>query len=236
MLRRRNTELEQRTQSVEHQLSSISPTSVRGTMDNVTRDLFSECESTGASAWPFTLATKDAVMVATNSSPPRLNRLLGLHLSLGRQCRTMRNDTEMLKKVIEHMKTESQRRQKRQQEQINALKHRLTVQQQQLESSQTTQTQSYSPFASASSSLSSTTNSFKIPNTTANGRLPDAAQGAEHLRDVFHRMGFNDKEIVCLSGAHTLGRCHKTRSGFDGPWTTNPLQFDNYTSCNYRKN
>ena len=168
VLRRRNTELEQRTQSVEHQLSSISPTSVRGTMDNVTRDLFSECESTGASAWPFTLATKDAVMVATNSSPPRLNRLLGLHLSLGRQCRTMRNDTEMLKKVIEHMKTESQRRQKRQQEQINALKHRLTVQQQQLESSQTTQTQSYSPFASASSSLSSTTNSFKIPNTTMN--------------------------------------------------------------------
>jgi len=61
----------------------------------------------------------------------------------------------------------------------------------------------------------------------ANGRLPDAAQGADHLRDVFHRMGFNDKEIVCLSGAHTLGRCHKTRSGFDGPWTTNPLQFDN---------
>ena len=61
----------------------------------------------------------------------------------------------------------------------------------------------------------------------ANGRLPDAAQGAQHLRDVFHRMGFNDKEIVCLSGAHTLGRCHKTRSGFDGPWTTNPLQFDN---------
>jgi catalase (peroxidase I) len=61
----------------------------------------------------------------------------------------------------------------------------------------------------------------------ANGRLPDAAQGAQHLRDVFHRMGFNDKDIVCLSGAHTLGRCHKTRSGFDGPWTTNPLQFDN---------
>lgn len=61
----------------------------------------------------------------------------------------------------------------------------------------------------------------------ANGRLPDAAQGAQHLRDVFHRMGFSDKEIVCLSGAHTLGRCHKVRSGFDGPWTTNPLKFDN---------
>lgn len=59
------------------------------------------------------------------------------------------------------------------------------------------------------------------------GRLPDAAQGAQHLRDVFYRMGFNDQEIVALSGAHTLGRCHKTRSGFDGPWTNNPLKFDN---------
>lgn len=61
----------------------------------------------------------------------------------------------------------------------------------------------------------------------ANGRLPDASQGAAHLRDVFYRMGFDDQEIVILSGAHTLGRCHKTRSGFDGPWTTNPLKFDN---------
>jgi hypothetical protein len=60
-----------------------------------------------------------------------------------------------------------------------------------------------------------------------NGRLPDAAQGAQHLRDVFYRQGFNDQEIVALSGAHTLGRCHKTRSGFDGPWTQNPLNFDN---------
>mmetsp|Transcript_30786 Transcript_30786/g.45607 ORF Transcript_30786/g.45607 Transcript_30786/m.45607 type:complete len:402 (-) Transcript_30786:766-1971(-) len=60
-----------------------------------------------------------------------------------------------------------------------------------------------------------------------NGRLPDASQGAQHLRDVFYRMGFNDQEIVALSGAHTLGRCHKTRSGFDGPWTEDPLKFDN---------
>jgi len=60
-----------------------------------------------------------------------------------------------------------------------------------------------------------------------NGRLPDAAQGAAHLRDVFYRMGFNDREIVALSGAHTLGRCHQVRSGYDGPWTRNPLKFDN---------
>jgi len=59
------------------------------------------------------------------------------------------------------------------------------------------------------------------------GRLPDAHQGAEHLREVFGRMGFNDREIVALSGAHTLGRGHKVRSGFDGPWTHHPLKFDN---------
>jgi catalase (peroxidase I) len=59
------------------------------------------------------------------------------------------------------------------------------------------------------------------------GLLPDASQGAEHLRAVFNRMGFNDRDIVALSGAHTLGRCHKTRSGFDGPWTADPLKFDN---------
>ena len=60
-----------------------------------------------------------------------------------------------------------------------------------------------------------------------NGRLPDAAQGAQHLRDVFYRMGFDDRDIVALSGGHTLGRCHKSRSGYDGPWTANILKFDN---------
>jgi cytochrome c peroxidase len=29
-------------------------------------------------------------------------------------------------------------------------------------------------------------------------------------------MGFNDQEIVALSGAHALGRCHGDRSGFEG--------------------
>lgn len=60
-----------------------------------------------------------------------------------------------------------------------------------------------------------------------NGRLPDASQGADHLREVFYRMGFNDQEIVALSGAHTLGRCHTDRSGFDGPWSHSPLTFNN---------
>lgn len=59
------------------------------------------------------------------------------------------------------------------------------------------------------------------------GRLPDATKGTDHLREVFGHMGLGDKEIVALSGGHTLGRCHKERSGFEGPWTSNPLIFDN---------
>jgi cytochrome c peroxidase len=53
---------------------------------------------------------------------------------------------------------------------------------------------------------------------TPDGRLPAADSGppladksdAEHLRSIFYRMGFNDQEIVILSGAHALGRCHTT--------------------------
>ncbi|KAL3539083.1 hypothetical protein ACH5RR_002449 [Cinchona calisaya] len=59
------------------------------------------------------------------------------------------------------------------------------------------------------------------------GRLPDANKGAPHLKGVFYRMGLSDKDIVALSGGHTLGRAHPERSGFDGPWTKEPLKFDN---------
>lgn len=59
------------------------------------------------------------------------------------------------------------------------------------------------------------------------GRLPDAAKKQDHVRDIFYRMGFNDREIVALAGAHALGRCHTDRSGFDGPWTNAPTMFSN---------
>ncbi|KAF8893544.1 heme peroxidase [Infundibulicybe gibba] len=62
---------------------------------------------------------------------------------------------------------------------------------------------------------------------TPDGRLPDATQGADHLRNIFGRMGFNDQEIVALSGAHALGRCHHDRSGFEGPWTFSPTTMTN---------
>jgi cytochrome c peroxidase len=53
---------------------------------------------------------------------------------------------------------------------------------------------------------------------TPDGRLPAADSGppladksdADHLRKIFNRMGLNDQEIVILSGAHALGRCHTT--------------------------
>jgi cytochrome c peroxidase len=64
-------------------------------------------------------------------------------------------------------------------------------------------------------------------NQTPDGRLPDASQGSKHLRDIFYRMGFNDREIVALAGAHALGRCHTDRSGYDGPWTFSPVTFSN---------
>merc|ERR1712137_1316529 len=38
---------------------------------------------------------------------------------------------------------------------------------------------------------------WTLAGCAAIGRLPDASQGAQHLRDVFYRMGFNDQEIVC---------------------------------------
>ncbi|XP_048425271.1 L-ascorbate peroxidase 1, cytosolic-like [Pyrus x bretschneideri] len=65
------------------------------------------------------------------------------------------------------------------------------------------------------------------PEPPPEGRLPDATKGNDHLRDVFCKtMGLSDKDIVALSGGHTLRRCHKERSGFEGPWTPNPLIFD----------
>ena len=70
---------------------------------------------------------------------------------------------------------------------------------------------------------------------TPDGRLPNADSGppgadesdATHLRKVFGRMGFNDQEIVALSGAHALGRCHANASGYDGPWSPTPTTFSN---------
>ncbi|KAI9262933.1 heme peroxidase [Helicostylum pulchrum] len=62
---------------------------------------------------------------------------------------------------------------------------------------------------------------------TPDGRLPDGSKNTDHVREVFYRMGFNDREIVALTGAHVLGRCHLDRSGYEGPWQESPTFFSN---------
>jgi catalase (peroxidase I) len=68
--------------------------------------------------------------------------------------------------------------------------------------------------------------------STPDGRLPDADKGSavanvKHLRGIFGRMGFSDQEIVALSGAHNLGKCHYEDSGYEGVWSETPWKFDN---------
>jgi hypothetical protein len=43
---------------------------------------------------------------------------------------------------------------------------------------------------------------------------PYSSSSSDDLSQVFYRMGLGDKEIVALSGAHTLGRARTSRSGF----------------------
>ncbi|KDO32168.1 hypothetical protein SPRG_03384 [Saprolegnia parasitica CBS 223.65] len=67
---------------------------------------------------------------------------------------------------------------------------------------------------------------------TPDDRLPNADKGSKpstisHIRDVFYRMGFNDREIVALVGAHAVGRCYPSRSGYTGPWTRAETTFSN---------
>jgi len=58
-----------------------------------------------------------------------------------------------------------------------------------------------------------------------------------HVMYILFLLGFDDQDIVALSGAHALGRCHTTASGFDGPWTPTPTSFNNlyYTVLNTAK-
>lgn len=71
-----------------------------------------------------------------------------------------------------------------------------------------------------------------------NAGLPDAkppfgcgaSSPAQHLRNVFSKkMGFTDQEIVAISGAHTIGRAFKERSG------TCPFGYTDASAAKYTK-
>lgn len=71
-----------------------------------------------------------------------------------------------------------------------------------------------------------------VGTTVPDGRLPNADNGGfkkdvAHIKDIFYRMGFDDREIVALIGAHAVGRCHTTASGYWGPWTFSEAAFSN---------
>ena len=94
---------------------------------------------------------------------------------------------------------------------------------------------------------------FGLPDAKPPFGGPEPDDPAAHLRYVFYKYGMDDRDIVALSGAHTLGRAFKDRSGavddgFDGgseytkkgcpflqnskttggrPWTKHWLKFDN---------
>jgi cytochrome c peroxidase len=63
----------------------------------------------------------------------------------------------------------------------------------------------------------------RLPNADYGGRTKNVAG----MRAVFNRMGFEDQEIVALLGAHAMGRCHTTASGYWGPWTNAETTFSN---------
>ena len=60
------------------------------------------------------------------------------------------------------------------------------------------------------------------------GRMVGWENLANHIRNVFNRMGFSDREIVALlCGGHVYGRCHSSYSGYEGVWVEEPTKFSN---------
>merc|ERR1719316_271354 len=68
---------------------------------------------------------------------------------------------------------------------------------------------------------------FGLPDALAPFGGPEACKDdpAAHLRYVFYKYGFDDQEIVALSGAHTVGRAFKDRSGAVDFGYTNPTSY-----------
>ena len=58
--------------------------------------------------------------------------------------------------------------------------------------------------------------------------FPLAHLGWDPLMEFFHTFfGFTVEEVTAIMGAHTVGRAHKSASGFEGKWTKDSFAFNN---------
>lgn len=59
-------------------------------------------------------------------------------------------------------------------------------------------------------------------------RLPNAELNHDHIRSVFvDRLGFSERDVVALLGAHVLGRAQTALSGYNGAWVPRNDVFTN---------
>ena len=56
-------------------------------------------------------------------------------------------------------------------------------------------------------------------------RIPSPRSSPSALQRSFASLSLTPREMVAVTGAHTLGRCHRALSGYDGQWTRRPLRF-----------
>lgn len=60
------------------------------------------------------------------------------------------------------------------------------------------------------------------------GRVDEWQKTADHIKEIFTRMGFTLKEACALvCGGHLYGRCHPDNSGYAGKWVAEPTVWSN---------
>jgi len=45
-----------------------------------------------------------------------------------------------------------------------------------------------------------------LPDADRDNKAHEFGKTAQHMREIFYRMGFSDREIVALLGAHSVGK------------------------------
>lgn len=67
-----------------------------------------------------------------------------------------------------------------------------------------------------------------VEDIDADQRVENWQATADHVKQVFTRMGFTLQEACALiCGGHLYGRCHPDRSGYNGKWVAEPTVWSN---------